>query len=71
MEPALRQKLLTAPNIILSVLIMPRVRSAWSAAGAIKRMLKAQNPNDVWALANGESLFAWRMGVKIYGLEGK
>ncbi|MCP4848882.1 MAG: hypothetical protein GY899_13150 [Verrucomicrobiaceae bacterium] len=39
--------------------------------GEIKRVFKTRNPNDVWALPNGEILFAWRMGVKIYDREGK
>jgi hypothetical protein len=39
--------------------------------GEIKRVFKTQNPNDVWALPNGEILFAWRMGVRIYDREGK
>jgi hypothetical protein len=39
--------------------------------GKIKRLFKAQNPNDVWALPNGEVLFAWRGGVKVYDNSGQ
>ena len=39
--------------------------------GKIKRTFKTQNPNDVWALPNGEVLFAWSKGVKIYDKTGK
>ena len=39
--------------------------------GEIKQSFRTQNPNDVWALPNGEVLFAWRRGVKIYDKTGK
>ena len=39
--------------------------------GEILRRFKTQNPNDVWSLPNGEVLFAWRRGVKIYDKDGK
>jgi hypothetical protein len=39
--------------------------------GKIKHTFKTQNPNDVWALPNGEVLFAWRRGVTIYDKDGK
>jgi hypothetical protein len=39
--------------------------------GKIKHTFKTQNPNDVWALPNGEVMFAWRRGVKIYDKTGK
>jgi hypothetical protein len=39
--------------------------------GKIKHAFKTQNPNDVWSLPNGEVLFAWRRGVKIYDKTGE
>jgi len=42
-----------------------------SSKGEIKHTFKTQNPNDVWALPNGEVLFAWRRGVKVYDKAGK
>ncbi|MFP6613866.1 MAG: hypothetical protein VB835_16265 [Pirellulales bacterium] len=42
-----------------------------SSKGEIKHAFKTQNPNDVWALPDGEVLFAWRRGVKIYDKTGK
>ena len=39
--------------------------------GKITQTFKTQNPNDVWALPNGEVLFAWRKGVKIHDKAGK
>lgn len=42
-----------------------------SAKGEKKHVFKTQNPNDVWALPNGEILFAWRQGVTVYDKEGK
>jgi hypothetical protein len=38
--------------------------------GTIKSVFKTQNPNDVWALPNGDVMFAWRRGVKIYDKHG-
>jgi len=40
-------------------------------SGERKHVFKTQNPNDVWALPNGEVLFAWRRGVKVYDQAGK
>ncbi len=42
-----------------------------TSKGEIKRVIKTRNPNDVWALPNGEILFAWRMGVSIHDKNGK
>lgn len=39
--------------------------------GKVQRSYRAQNPNDVWALPNGEVLFTWRRGVKIMDKAGK
>jgi len=39
--------------------------------GKRKHVFKARNPNDVWALPNGEVLFAWNRGVKVYDKNGK
>ena len=39
--------------------------------GKRKHVFKARNPNDVWALPNGEVLFAWSRGVKIFDKAGK
>ena len=39
--------------------------------GERKQVYKTRNPNDVWALPNGEVMFAWRNGVNIYDKEGK
>jgi len=39
-------------------------------SGKIRHTFKTQNPNDVWALPNGEVLFAWRRGVKVYDKSG-
>lgn len=41
------------------------------SAGKRKHVFKARNPNDVWSLPNGEVLFAWSRGVKIYDKNGK
>lgn len=38
--------------------------------GEITQSFRAQNPNDVWSLPNGDVLFAYRRGVKLYGNEG-
>jgi hypothetical protein len=38
--------------------------------GNIDRIFRTRNPNDVWALPNGEILFAWRLGVKAYDRKG-
>ncbi|MEC9092985.1 MAG: hypothetical protein VX438_09790 [Planctomycetota bacterium] len=40
-------------------------------SGKVKQRYQALNPNDVWALPNGEVLFAWRKGVKIYNRDGE
>lgn len=42
-----------------------------NSKGKITRRFQTQNPNDVWALPNGEIVFAWRKGVKIYDKSGK
>jgi hypothetical protein len=42
-----------------------------NSKGEILRRFKTQNPNDVWSLPNGEVLFAWKRGVKIYDKDGK
>ena len=39
--------------------------------GDITQVFKTQNPNDVWALPDGEVLFAWQRGVKIYDKAGE
>ena len=39
--------------------------------GTIKSVFKTRNPNDVWSLPNGDVLFAWRLGVKIYDKNGE
>jgi hypothetical protein len=39
--------------------------------GDITQVFKTQNPNDVWALPDGEVLFAWKRGVKIYDKAGE
>jgi hypothetical protein len=39
--------------------------------GSIKQRFKSQQTNDVWSLPNGEVMFAWRRGVKIYDKDGK
>ncbi|MAM45329.1 MAG: hypothetical protein CMJ91_01385 [Planctomycetes bacterium] len=42
-----------------------------TSKGERKHIFKTQNPNDVWSLPNGETLFAWRRGVKVYDKNGK
>jgi hypothetical protein len=42
-----------------------------TSKGEITQTFKTQNPNDVWSLPNGEVLFAWRRGVKIYDKSGQ
>jgi hypothetical protein len=39
--------------------------------GSIKHRFKAQQPNDVWSLPNGEVMFTWRRGLKIYDKDAK
>ncbi len=39
--------------------------------GDITQVFKTQNPNDVWALPDGEVLIAWKRGVKIYDNAGE
>lgn len=39
--------------------------------GTVAQRFKSQQTNDVWALPNGEIMFTWRRGLKIYDKDSK